>query len=120
MKDKMKNGIMGSVSMYYAAMPMITEDDNDKNKERATRDWNYGADAKTLAKVWDVAVEDAEKMFCGNCEYYCNRPSTLEAIKDVVESVAEAGMCNKHNFACSYAASCQAWEEKPMNKDKEY
>jgi hypothetical protein len=97
----MVNNMM-SIGLMVGETPEV----DPKNQKRATEYWMYGADAKDLAKAWDIDVEYAELKKCTNCEYFDNRKTTLKA----VGADATMGACTKFKFVCSGAAACQAWD----------
>ena len=83
---------------------------------------------KKMAVMWDVTPDEAKRRRCGNCEYYENTPSMLEAMEaiplnkyDLYDGQAQRGYCHKLDFICHNSRVCSVWEKKEFEtEDGEY
>lgn len=122
--------------------PRATQDIalNLKNRQNAIDTAMYGPANpmdpgdffEKIAAQWDVPVEKAMTMRCGNCAVFIVTPKMLECIKtglakgdteqdayDVMLNT-ELGYCEAFDFKCAASRTCRAWvaggpvtEEKP-------
>lgn len=123
------------------ACPVATQDigTNLKNRQNAIDTAMYGPANpldpgdffEKIAAVWDVPVEKAETMRCGNCAAFIVTPKMIECIKsglakgdteqdayDVVVT-AELGYCEAFDFKCAASRTCRAWiTGGPVTEDK--
>jgi hypothetical protein len=74
---------------------------------------------KKMADMWRITPDQAKRRRCGNCEYYENTPSMLEAMEaiplnkyDLYDGQAQRGYCHKLDFICHNSRVCSVWEEK--------
>lgn len=98
------------------------------NTENAIKNFDLGATNPSLpnteywnkmAKMWRITPAEAKRRRCGNCEYYENTPSMLEAMEaiplnkyDLYDGQAQRGYCHKLDFICHNSRVCSVWEEK--------
>jgi hypothetical protein len=79
-----------------------------------------------MAKMWRITPEQAKRRRCGNCEYYENTTSMLEAMEasplttyDLYDGQAQRGYCHKLDFICHNSRVCSVWEEKEFINPEE-
>lgn len=112
---------------------------NIKNRQHAIDEYHYGpANPKVpekhwekLAGLWDIKVETAKTMMCGNCSAFdisdkmrgciekgiAGKEQGVEAMATIEK--ADLGYCNILHFKCAGTRSCSLWlTDGPLdNKD---
>lgn len=112
---------------------------NIKNRQHAIDEYHYGpANPKVpekhwekLAGLWDIKVETAKTMMCGNCAAFdisdkmrgciekgiAGKEKGVEAMATIEK--ADLGYCNILHFKCAGTRSCSLWlTDGPLdNKD---
>lgn len=71
---------------------------------------HFGYPNEKLAKFWDMPVDEVQFYLCANCEYFCDKPETLKALKK--ELPESDGYCHKYEFGCNSGKVCDSWEDK--------
>lgn len=112
----------------------IDEISNRANREHVINNWNLGPEKASvdpkanteywamMADVWKVEPEEARRMLCANCEYFCNAPEDLAMMEAVPLDAYDMdgggrGYCEKFDFICHSLRVCQAWEPKEDEKE---
>ncbi len=128
----------GMVGDFGRACPRATQDVglNLANRQKAIKVAAYGpanpklpneAYWKKLAGVWEVPVEEAKTMRCGNCAAFDVTSRVRKCIgeglggEQEAEGVIEAGVlgyCRAFQFKCAALRTCSAWVVGGPLKDK--
>lgn len=121
------------------ACPRATQDVglNLQNRQRAIQTAMYGPANpqrpgdyfEKIAAEWDVPVEQAQTMLCGNCRVFVVSPKMQECIQTGMESdggdeydamvASDLGYCEMFDFKCAASRTCRAWVTGgPITEDR--
>ena len=108
--EQQNNETMQWLMEYWHLGPEVGSDSPGSNKDY----WSE------MAKVWNVAEEDARRRLCANCEYFNDSPKMLRAMESIPhnkfdETGGGRGFCRKFDFICHNLRTCQAWEGEEEN-----
>lgn len=112
---------------------------NVKNRQHAIDEYHYGPANPNepeghwdkIAKIWDISIETAKTMTCGNCAAFdisdkmrsCMEKGMMgsEENSDAMATInkADLGYCNILHFKCAGTRTCSLWlTDGPLdNKD---
>jgi hypothetical protein len=115
-------------------------DVNVKNRQVAIDKYTYGPANpeepgiffNRIADMWDIPVEQAKTMRCGNCAAFIQTPKMMACISGGLEKdeeglsydqnfikAADLGYCDLFQFTCAAARTCDAWKGGgPITKEK--
>lgn len=129
------------LELYEATCPVATMnlDVNVKNRQIAIDKYLYGPANPNepldhwnkIAKIWDISVENAKTMTCGNCAAFDISDKMRKCIEvgmkgkekaaDAMATAetADLGYCNILHFKCAGTRTCKLWlTDGPLdNKD---
>lgn len=113
---------------------IVSASENALNMKMVKDNWNLGpekasADPKAnkeywskMAELWMVDEKQARRQLCANCEYFDDSTFMMEKMEAIPMTEFDMdgggrGYCTKFDFICHNLRTCQAWEEKPNNRE---
>jgi hypothetical protein len=79
---------------------------------------------RALANEWRISPDQARRRLCANCEYFDDKPETLEAMEVVKQDEYDKdgggrGFCHKFEFICHNLRVCKEWEKDMKGEENE-